>query len=84
MNNYYEATKAKKASIVRFTLLILVMVNAVLEMIGYPVIPLESGEIISAALVTIVGLWAGFKNNYLTKRGEAQAEILASRDLLKK
>lgn len=80
----YEASKAQKASIIRYTALILVIVNAILEMFDIPVIPIEKGEIISAALIVVVGLYAGFKNNYLTKRGKKQAEALAAKDLLKK
>lgn len=84
MNNNYEASKAQKASIIRYTALTLVLINAVLEMFGMPIIPLEYSEVISAALVIIVGLYAGFKNNYLTKFGKTQAEVLAARDQLKK
>lgn len=80
----YEASKAQKASIARYVALVIVLVNAVLTMVGYPVLPEGSGEIISAALVLIVGLYVGFRNNYLTKRGKAQAAALEQNQLLKK
>lgn len=82
--NEYKVDKALKMSIARFSFLILVIINAVLEMFNMPIIPIEYSEIISAGLVALVGIWVGFRNNYLTKRGKAQAEVLASRDLLEK
>lgn len=84
IDNHYEASKANKASIIRYVGLVLVIVNAVLTMFDMPVIPTEHADIISAALVTIVGLYAGFRNNYLTKRGKSQAEELARQNLLNK
>lgn len=80
----YEASTAQKASIARYVALVLVLANAVLSMMGLPVIPTEYGPIISSALVVIVGLYVGFRNNYLTKRGKAQAAALAEKELLKK
>lgn len=80
----YEVTKAKRASIIRIVALVLVILNAVLSLLGMPVIPTEFSEIISAALIAVVGLYVGFRNNYLTKRGKEQAEVLAQKDLLKK
>ena len=82
--NYYEANSAQKKSIARYAALIIVLVNTVLTLIGMPVIPVEYADIIAAATVVIVGLWVGFKNNYLTRRGKKQANILADKGLLKK
>lgn len=84
MFNEYEVSKARKASIARFVALVIVILNAVLSLLGFPVIPTEYGDAISAALVAIVGIYAGFKNNYLTKFGKKQAEELAKADALKK
>lgn len=80
----YQASKAQKESIFRYTALVLVILNAVLTMLGMPVIPTDFGPIISAGLVAVVGLWVGFKNNYLTARGKAQAATLSKEGLLKK
>lgn len=82
--NTYEASKAQKASIARYVALALVLVNAALTLLGFPVLPEGSGEVISAAAVLFVGLYVGFKNNYLTKHGKAQAEVLARSKMLKK
>lgn len=82
-SNHYDASKAKKASIIRYSALVLVIVNAVLEMLNMPIIPLESSEVVSASLITVVGLFVGFRNNYLTKKGERQAEELSQKNLLK-
>ena len=83
MNNEYEASKAQKASVARYVGLTIVLINAVLEMIGMPIIPLENSEIISAAILVGMGLYAGFKNNYLTRFGKTQATILANHKQLK-
>ena len=84
MQSDYEVSKARKASIARFVALIIVILNAVLTLLGFSVIPTEYGDAISAALVAIVGIWAGFKNNYLTKFGEKQAKELAKANALKR
>lgn len=82
--NEYQASKAKRDSIIRYTGLTLVILNAILTMFDMPIIPEEAADTISAGLLVVVGLYVGFKNNYLTKRGKKQAEVLAARDLLNK
>lgn len=84
MNNQYEADKAQRASIVRYAALILVIVNAILTMFNMPIIPAEYADIVASGLIAIVGLYVGFKNNYLTRRGKKQAEELEQVGLLKK
>lgn len=83
-DNNYEANKAQKASIVRYTALVLVIINAVLTMLGMPIVPVEYADIISSGLIVVVGLFVGFRNNYLTARGKQQAKELANKDLLNK
>lgn len=80
----FDIGNARKLSITRYVALVIVLVNAALNLLGYETIPEDAGDKISAALVIIVGLYVGFKNNYLTKRGKRQAEALAARNLLKK
>jgi SPP1 family holin len=80
----YELSKVRAASIARYVALVIVLVNAVLTMLGFPVLPEGSADVISSALVLVVGLYVGFRNNYLTKHGKAQAEALAAKQLLKK
>lgn len=82
--NEYEASEAQKASIIRYTALVLVIINAILEMVGFSIIPIAYSEIIASGLIAVVGLWAGFKNNYLTRRGKAQAAELSEGRLLHK
>lgn len=65
-----------KASLTRTILAIAVIVNTSLTAFGLPVI----GDDVINAVVVIAGdllvLWAVWKNNYLSKKGQAQAEVL--------
>jgi SPP1 family holin len=67
-----------KASIARIVTLIIVLINAVLNLLGYQTIPTEFGEHISAVILLAVSLWTAWKNNYLSKKGKAQKEVLNS------
>lgn len=73
-----------KASIGRVTALVIVLINAVLNLFGYKTIPAEFGEHISAALLIIVSLWTAWKNNYLSKKGGLQKKALQAQGLIKK
>ena len=81
---YHEIDQAKKASIARYIALIIVLINTCLTLLGMPILPAGAAEIVAAFTVLVVGLYVGFKNNYLTRRGKAQAEALSQKDLLKK
>lgn len=73
-----------KASAGRVTALVIVLINAVLNLFGYKTIPVEFGEHISAALLIVMSLWAAWKNNYLSKKGGLQKKALQSQGLIKK
>lgn len=81
---YHEIDKAKQASIIRYIALIIVLINTCLTLLGMPILPPAAADIVAAFTVLVVGLYVGFRNNYLTRRGKAQAQALAQKDLLKK
>jgi SPP1 family holin len=65
-----------KASFGRIVALIIVLVNAVLNLMGYKTIPDEFGDHISSLLLIVVSLWTAWKNNYITRKGQKQKEVL--------
>jgi SPP1 family holin len=73
-----------KASLGRIIALIIVLVNAVLNLLGYKTIPDEFGEYITSLLLIIVSLWTAWKNNYLSKKGGLQKKALQAQGLIKK
>jgi SPP1 family holin len=70
-----------KASITRVVALVIVLVNAVLNIAGFETIPTEFGDDLSAVLLTVVSLWTAWKNNYISRKGRAQKEALEQRGL---
>jgi SPP1 family holin len=70
-----------KASIVRFALLIVAVINAVLNMLGYQTIPDDLVNDIVAVASGIYTLYMGWKNNYLSKKGRKQKEVLEKHGL---
>lgn len=71
-----------KASVARMVALVLVLVNAVANILGYETIPEElGGEIITAAILFVVGIWTAWKNNYLARKGLKQKEVLKKNNL---
>lgn len=65
-----------KASIRRFTVLIVAVINAVLNLIGYQTIPDEFINDLVAVLSGAWFIWAAWKNNYLSKKGQKQKKQL--------
>ncbi|BDG48758.1 phage holin [Parageobacillus sp. KH3-4] len=70
-----------KASITRFSLLIVAVINAVLNMLGYQTIPDDLVNDIVAVVSGIYALYMGWKNNYLSKKGRKQKEVLEKHGL---
>jgi SPP1 family holin len=70
-----------KASIARVVTLVIVLVNAVLNIAGFETIPTEFGDDLSAVLLMVVSLWTAWKNNYLSRKGRAQKEALEQKGL---
>jgi SPP1 family holin len=73
-----------KASVGRIVALVIVLMNAVLNLLGYETIPVEFGEHFTAVLLIVIALWTAWKNNYLSKRGQAQKKALNDKGLYKK
>ncbi|MFC0298539.1 MULTISPECIES: phage holin [Geobacillus] len=70
-----------KASVSRFALLIVAVINAVLNMLGYQTIPDDLVNDIVAVVSGIYALYMGWKNNYLSKKGRKQKEVLEKHGL---
>lgn len=60
----------------RFILLIIAVLNSVLNLLGYETINDELANNIVAVVSGFVILYVGWKNNYLSKKGKAQKEVL--------
>ncbi|MDX5474125.1 MAG: phage holin [Bacillaceae bacterium] len=70
-----------KASVARFTILIIAVINAVLNLLGFQTI---SDEITNDLIALISGafmLYAGWRNNYLSRKGRKQKEVLQQNEL---
>jgi SPP1 family holin len=65
-----------KASISRFAFLIVAVVNAVLNLIGYQTIPDEFVNDLVAVISGAYFIYVAWKNNYLSKKGKSQKEKL--------
>jgi len=70
-----------KASVSRFTLLVIAVINAVLNLLGYQTISDELANDIVAVISGVVMLWAAWKNNYLSRKGRAQKDVLKQHGL---
>ncbi|MGG2953523.1 phage holin [Geobacillus stearothermophilus] len=70
-----------KASVSRFALLIVAVINAVLNMLGYQTISDDLVNDIVAVVSGIYTLYMGWKNNYLSKKGRKQKEVLEKHGL---
>jgi SPP1 family holin len=72
-----------KASVTRFALLVVAVLNAVLNMLGFETIPETLVNDIIAVGSGLYILYVGWKNNYLSKKGLLQKEILKQNGLTK-
>ncbi|MFC0558507.1 phage holin [Halalkalibacter alkalisediminis] len=68
-------------SISRFTFLIVAVINAVLNLLGYQTISEQFVNDVVAILSGVYFIWAGWKNNYLSKKGLKQKEVLKEHKL---
>jgi SPP1 family holin len=73
-----------KASVGRVVALVIVLINAALNLFGYQTIPVEFGEHLSALILIVVSSWTAWKNNYLSKKGQLQKKALQAQGLIKK
>lgn len=65
-----------KASVSRFAFLIVAVVNAVLNLLGFQTIPDEFVNDVVAVISGAYFIYVAWKNNYLSKKGKAQKETL--------
>jgi SPP1 family holin len=70
-----------KASVSRFAFLIVAVVNAVLNLMGFQTIPDEFINDVVAVISGAYFIYAGWKNQYISKKGRAQKEALEQRGL---
>ena len=70
-----------KASVTRFAFLIVAVVNAVLNLSGFQTIPDEFVNDVVAVISGAYFIYAGWKNNYLSRNGRAQKEALQQKGL---
>lgn len=69
------------ASLTRYVLLIVSVLNATLTMMGHSVITDETANNVVLVVTGVYALYVGFKNNYLTSKGQAQKEVLEQHGL---
>lgn len=73
-----------KGTVIRTAILILALVNQMLVMFGKSPIPIESElieQLISVLFTVTTSLVAWYKNNYVTKTGQKQKEVLQEKGL---
>ena len=70
-----------KASVTRFAFLIVAVINAVLNLLGYQTIPDEFVNDVVAVITGAFLLYMGWKNNYLSRKGRKQKEVLTKSNL---
>ncbi|MFC9419607.1 phage holin [Bacillus mobilis] len=69
------------ASITRFTILIIAVINSVLNLTGYQTISNELANNIVAVITGAYTLYMAWKNNYLSNKGMQQKEVLEKHNL---
>lgn len=65
-----------KGTAVRTILMLLAWTNTFLVSKGYSPLPVISEMEVTLVLTLIISLWVWFKNNYITKKGKKQKEII--------
>ena len=70
-----------KASVLRYVVLVVAVINSFLNLAGYKTIDDATTNLIVALITSGYTLYAAWKNNYLSSRGRAQKEILKENDL---
>ncbi|WP_346817379.1 phage holin [Bacillus paramobilis] len=69
------------ASITRFVILIIAVINSVLNLVGYQTISNELANNIVAVITGGYALYMAWKNNYLSSKGLQQKEVLEKHNL---
>ncbi|RKQ37304.1 phage holin [Oceanobacillus halophilus] len=76
-----------RGTIIRTAALVIALTNQFLVMFGKSPLPIDSElieQIVSSIFTVVTSLAAWFKNNYVTKNGKKQKEILEQNGLTKK
>ncbi|WP_299090320.1 phage holin [uncultured Metabacillus sp.] len=71
-------------SIARYTVLVIAVINAVLNLVGFQTISDDLTNDLVAVISGFVMLYVGWKNNYLSRKGQLQKKSLQAQGLIKK
>lgn len=69
------------ASIARFVVLVIAVINSVLNLIGFQTISNELTNNIVAVITGAYALYMAWKNNYLSSKGVQQKDVLEKHNL---
>ncbi|MFE9078664.1 phage holin [Bacillus mobilis] len=69
------------ASISRYVVLVIAVINSVLNLTGYQTISNELANNIVAVITGVYALYMAWKNNYLSNKGIQQKEVLEKHNL---
>ena len=69
------------ASISRYVVLVIAVINSVLNLVGYQTISNELANNIVAVITGVFTLYMAWKNNYLSNKGLQQKEALEKHNL---
>lgn len=78
-----------KGTVIRTVLLFVALLNQALIAFGKAPVPINEQQIDTAYTITstvvtgILAVWAWWKNNYVTKKGQTQKEVLKRNGLTK-
>ncbi|MNU34918.1 Phage lysis protein, holin [compost metagenome] len=73
-----------KASLTRTIILALALTNQMLTAAGKSPLPIEDETVdvaISTGFTIVVSIWTWWKNNYISKKGQKQKEVLENHNL---
>jgi SPP1 family holin len=65
-----------KASVARYLVLVVTVINTLLNLFGYQTISDDMTNDLVAVISAAYFLFMAWKNNYLSKKGKAQKEVL--------
>lgn len=76
-----------KPSLLRTIILIIALLNQVLVSFNISPIPISDDQVevlVSTGFTVVISLWTWWKNNYISKKGQKQKEVLQQHGLYKK
>lgn len=75
-----------RMSLIRTVILAIALINQILVISGKSPLPLDDANVeltISTIFTIITSLWTWWKNNYISRVGQEQKEVLQDHDLYK-